>query len=72
MVDAARHLLYVSPEMRDMWLNFWQEAQYIYREAMKEQDVGKRPAALCSLIEEQIRAAAEPQISVTGTTISKR
>jgi hypothetical protein len=61
MIDATRHLLYVTPEMREMWLGFWQEAQFIYRKASEEPDVAKRSELLKKLIEEEIQVGQTRQ-----------
>jgi hypothetical protein len=50
MVEAARHLLYVSGEMRDKWLAFWTDANFIYTETLKETDTTKRKDAMAALI----------------------
>jgi hypothetical protein len=61
MVEAARHLLYVSKDMRGMWLGFWTEADFIYGEAMKETDSTKRPNVLKAQFEEQFPADSSRQ-----------
>jgi hypothetical protein len=38
MIEATRQLLYVSKEMNDRWFHFWQEAEFIYRTAIAEED----------------------------------
>jgi hypothetical protein len=59
MVEAARHLLYVSDDMRRMWLAFWTEADFIYGEAVRETDITKRPLALKKQLEEEVPAGAD-------------
>ena len=53
MISAARHTINVSAEMRNQWFTFWQRAQEIYRAAIAETDVNKRPAVVEKLIGEK-------------------
>jgi hypothetical protein len=48
MVAATRHLIYVDDVMRNAWMDFWQNAQAIYRNARDEKVETKRP----SIVEE--------------------
>lgn len=42
MVVVSRQLLHVEQEMRDQWFEFWQRAEDIFIEAMKEPDPERR------------------------------
>ena len=55
MVGTSQHLMFVSDVIRADWLNFWQEAQHIYRATLEEPDEGKRPQFLGNAIKEQVR-----------------
>jgi hypothetical protein len=59
MIDACRHLIYVDEAMRDAWLGFWQEAQYVYREALKEQQEGQRSAVIQKELAKKVRGGGE-------------
>jgi hypothetical protein len=50
MIDAARHLLYVDDDMRRVWLGFWTQADFVYREALKTADVEARAKELEKLM----------------------
>jgi hypothetical protein len=50
MIEAARHLLYVDDEMRRVWLGFWTQADFVYREALKTSDLGPRATELEKLM----------------------
>jgi hypothetical protein len=41
MINAAHYLLYVDDELADTWKGFWQQAQYIFREAREDRS-GRR------------------------------
>lgn len=55
MFEAARHLIYVSEQMRGDWFRFWQEADTIYRKALAEPDEAKRRQLLGTSITEPIQ-----------------
>ena len=55
MIETTRHLLYVSVEVRDEWLAFWQEAQRIHRTALGEGDEKKRPGIVRERMLERIK-----------------
>jgi uncharacterized membrane protein YccC len=54
MVDAVRYLIHVDQQMQDVWLEFWQEAQYIQREAEGINEEKRRAKSLTELIEEPV------------------
>ena len=53
MIKATQHLIYVGEQMRDDWLNFWQEAQHIYRAALAK-PIEERPQLLWANILEMV------------------
>jgi hypothetical protein len=42
MIEATRQLIYVSQEMNDRWLHFWQDAEFIYWTALVEDEAARR------------------------------
>jgi hypothetical protein len=54
MVEASRHLLYVSDEFRSLWLGFWTEANFIYTGILAEREADTRMANLKAEIEAQV------------------
>jgi hypothetical protein len=46
MIEATRQLIYVSQEMNDRWLHFWQDAEFIYWTALGKETDGVRRASI--------------------------
>ncbi|MBC7926616.1 MAG: hypothetical protein H7039_13250 [Bryobacteraceae bacterium] len=54
MVEASRHLIYTTDHARNVWLAFWQEAQFIFRQGVNELDVHRRPAIIETEMNKQV------------------